>query len=122
MRALGWWGVRYMTKRADGDEFRSQWFTYPVSFYLHDGDPDGPPVSIELRTNSDPMVIEVSDGSVRTRFGTAESPDLVLRGEPQLILGLFSGQLTIAAVTASGLEVSGDASVLQRVLTQPAVD
>jgi DNA-binding HxlR family transcriptional regulator len=121
MRALGRWGVRYMTKRADSDEFRSQWFTYPVSFFLHDRDPGGPPISIELQTTSDPMVIEVSDGSIRTRLGTATSPDLVLRGEPQLILALFSRQLTEAEVTARGLEISGDASVLRRVLTQPAV-
>ncbi len=50
------------------------------------------------------------------RRGRPRSPDLVLRGEPQLILALFSGQLTAAEVTDHGLEISGDASVLQRVL------
>src|SRR5579859_6517992 len=47
--ALGGWGFRYMTGPADGDEFRSQWFAFPVSQFLHDRDPGGPPVSIELR-------------------------------------------------------------------------
>jgi len=107
-----------MTKREETDEFRSQWFTYPVSFFLDDHDPGGSPVSIELRTASDPMVIEVSGGSVRTRLGTAASPDLVLQGEPQLILALFSNQLTIAEVTAQGLDISGDVDVLHRVLPQ----
>jgi len=46
-------------------------------------------------------------------------PDLVLRGEPQLILALFSGQLNAAGVADRGLEISGDRSVLQRVLPQP---
>ena len=119
MRALGLWGVRYMTKRGDSDEFRSQWFMYPVSFFLRDRDPGGPPVSIELQTSGDPMTIEVSDGSIRPRLGTAESPDLVLRGEPQLILGLFSQQLTEAEAAARGLQIIGNAGVLRRVLPQP---
>ena len=116
MRALGWWGVRYMTQRADGDEFRSQWFTYPISIFLTDRDPEAPPVTIELQTVSDPMTVEVSDGSVRTRLGSAASPDLVLKGEPLHILGLLSQKLTETEATARGLQIIGDAGVLKRVL------
>ncbi len=117
--AIGRWGIRYMVEPAEGDEFRGHWFAFPVSFFLRDRDPDGPPVSIELRSARSPVVIEVSGGSARMRLGTAEAPDLVLRGEPRLILALFSGQLTVAEVTGQGLEISGDASVLRRVLPQP---
>jgi DNA-binding HxlR family transcriptional regulator len=116
VRALGEWGIRFMAERAPGDEFRSQWFTYPVSLFLRDGDPDAPPVSIALRTPGDPAVIEVSAGEVRTRLGTCPSPDLVLTGEPQLILALFSGKRDIADVTAGGLRITGDRGVLRRVL------
>jgi len=73
-------------------------------------------VSIELRTASSPVVIEISGGSARTRLGTAAAPDLVLQGEPQLILALFSGHLTAPEVADLGLQFSGDASVLHRVL------
>ena len=118
--AIARWGVRYMTEPADGDQFRGHWFAFPASYFLRDRDPGGPPVSIELRTASDPVVIEVSGGSATTRLGTAAAPDLVLRGEPQLILALLTGQLTTAEVTGHGLQISGDASVLQRVLPQPA--
>ena len=119
--AIGRWGVRYMIEPADGDEFRGHWFTFPVSFFLHDRDPDGPPVSIELRTASSPAVIEISGGSARTRLGTAPAPDLILQGEPQLILALLSGQLTAAEAADRGLQVSGDTGVLRRVLPEPAV-
>jgi DNA-binding HxlR family transcriptional regulator len=119
LAALGRWGVRFMTTRGDGDEFRGHWFTFPASYFLRDRDPDGPPVSIELRTASDPAVIDVSGGSVRTRLGTSQAPDLVLAGEPQLILALFSGRLTADEVTRRGLRISGDASVLARVLPEP---
>jgi DNA-binding HxlR family transcriptional regulator len=114
--AIGRWGVRYMIEPAESDEFRGHWFTFPVSYFLHDRDPGGPPVSIELRAASSPAVVEVSGGSVRTRLGAADAPDLVLEGTPRLILALFSGALTAAEVADLGLEISGDISVLQRVL------
>ena len=117
--ALGRWGLRYMIEPSDGDQFRGQWFAFPVSWFLHDHDPGGPPVSIELRTASSPAVVEVSGGSVRLRLGPAAAPDLVLQGEPRLIIALFWGYLTAAEATDLGLEIGGDTSVLQRVLPPP---
>ena len=52
--ALGAWGIRYMAQPADGDEFRSHWLTFPVSLFLHDREPDGPALSIELRPGGRP--------------------------------------------------------------------
>jgi DNA-binding HxlR family transcriptional regulator len=114
--AIGRWGVRYMAEPAEDDEFRGHWFAFPVTFFLRDRDPGGPPVSIELRTAASPAVVEVSGGSARLRPGPAAAPDLVLQGEPRLILALFSGKLTADEVADLGLQISGDASVLQRVL------
>jgi DNA-binding HxlR family transcriptional regulator len=119
LEAIGRWGVRYMVERGAGDEFRAQWFAFPALFFLADRDPDGPPVSIELRAAGSPAVIEVSGGSVRTRVGAATAPDLVLTGDPQLILALFAGAHTAAQAADLGLQMSGDQSVLQRVLSAP---
>jgi DNA-binding HxlR family transcriptional regulator len=116
MRALGSWGTRLMARDAGDDAFRSHWFTYPVEEFLRDRDPDGPPASIELRSPGDPAVIEVSGGTVHARIGTAASADLTLTGGPQLILALLTGHLTTAQAADLGLEMSGDASVLRRVL------
>ncbi|MGN6796016.1 MAG: winged helix-turn-helix transcriptional regulator [Streptosporangiaceae bacterium] len=112
--ALGAWGVRYMGQPAENDEFRSHWFAFPASLFLHDREPDGPPIAIELRTTGRPAVIEVADGAVSTRLGTTPSPDLVLRGSPQLILGLLSAHLNPDAAREAGLEIEGDAGVLAR--------
>src|SRR3984957_6005564 len=109
-------GLRYMGGAADPDEFRSQWFASPVDFFLRDRDPGGPPASIELRTGADPAVIEVSGGQVRFLAGAVPRPDLVLAGPPQLIDALLTGQLTADEVTAHGLQVTGDAALLDRVL------
>ena len=118
--ALGAWGIRYMAQPADGDEFRSHWLTFPVSRFLHDSDPDGPALSIELRPGGRPAVVEVSGGEVRTRLGAVPSPDLVLDGSPRLILGLLSAHLTPAEARDRGLTITGDPAILRRL--QPAPD
>jgi DNA-binding HxlR family transcriptional regulator len=118
--ALGGWGIRYMAQPDDGDEFRSHWFAFPVELFLSSKDPDSPNLSIELRTAGRPVVIEVSGGSVRTRLGTAPSPDLVLEGSPRLILGLLSAALTPAQAQDHGLAITGDPEVLRRLQPQPA--
>lgn len=118
--ALGDWGIRYMPEPADGDEFRSHWFAFPVSLFLHDRDPDGPARSIELRTADRPAVIEVSGGAVRIRPGRSPSPDLVLDGSPRLILGLLSAHLTAAEARDLGLTISGDPAILRRLQPLPA--
>jgi DNA-binding HxlR family transcriptional regulator len=126
LEALGAWGIRYMAEPADDDEFRSHWFTFPVELFLHDSAPDGPPLAIELRpaspaasrASSRPAVVEVSGGEVRTRLGSAASPDLILDGSPRLILGLLGAYLTPADAEALGLSVTGDPAILRRL--QPA--
>ena len=120
LNALGGWGIRYMAQPNDGDEFRSHWFAFPASLFLHDRDPDGPPFTIVLRTAVRPAVIVVSGGSVSTRPGTAADPDLNLGGTARLIHGTLSGKLTIGEAAAAGLEISGDPAVLERLLPQPA--
>jgi DNA-binding HxlR family transcriptional regulator len=120
VRALGSWGIRLMTQPEGDDLFRPQWFAYPVEEFLRDRDPEGPPATIELRTASGPAVIEVADGVVRVAVGTAVAPDLVLAGRPQLILAVLTGKLPVAEAVARGLEITGDESVLARVLPAAA--
>jgi DNA-binding HxlR family transcriptional regulator len=128
LEALGAWGIRYMAEPAEDDEFRSHWFTFPVELFLHDADPDGPPLAIELRPASQiasraaarPAVVEVGGGAVRTRLGSAASPDLILEGSPRLILGLLGAYLTPADAEALGLAITGDPAILRRLQPQPA--
>jgi len=118
LEALGGWGLRYMTEPSEGDEFRSQWFTFPVGLFLHDTDPGGPPLSIELRPGGRPAVVEVSGGEVQTRLGSAASPDLILEGGPRIILGLLGTFLSPAQAQELGLVITGDSALLRRL--QPA--
>lgn len=114
LRELGAWGLRYMTEPRGDDEFRSQWFSFPVSLFLHDSEPEGPPLTIELRGDGRPAVVEVRGGQVSTRLGPARAPDLVLAGDPQLILGLLGAFITPDEAAQGGLQIEGDLSILAR--------
>jgi DNA-binding HxlR family transcriptional regulator len=116
LHELGLWGIPYMVEGpAPADEFRGRWLAWPAELFLTDGDPNGPPIAIELRTGEEPMVVEAREGHIRTRGGPASDPDLVLTGSPHTILGLLSGQIDVADARGRGLEAEGDLSVLDRV-------
>jgi DNA-binding HxlR family transcriptional regulator len=112
--ALGRWGTRFMANPNSDDVFRVHWLAFPISEYLQDRDPDGPAVSILVRTGEESAVIEAGGGQVGTRTGTVSSPDLVLTGAPALVLGLLSGRLTLAQARSRGLRTTGDTEVLNR--------
>jgi hypothetical protein len=71
--------------------------------------------TIELRTGDRPLVIETADGSVTTRPGSAEDPDLVLAGPPELIVSVLTGKLDFVQARAQGLQYEGDPKALRRV-------
>src|SRR5579863_6234419 len=122
VEAIARWGIASMVAPADGDQFRGHWFAFPAALFLADREPDGPPVSIELRSESSPAVIEVSGGAVATRLGRAAAPDLVLDGEPWQILALITGRVTPAEAADRGLQISGDPAVLRRVLPAASLE
>ncbi len=118
VRELGRWGAPLLAGPADNDAFRTHWLALPLEAHLIDHTPDRPPVAIELRTGDKPMIIEVVDGTVRTRPGSAEDPDAVLSGTPQLIVGVLTGKLDLAEARARGMRYDGDTEVLRRVQPQ----
>jgi DNA-binding HxlR family transcriptional regulator len=119
LNAIARWGVRFMIDPAEEDVFRGEWFAFPVSLFLHDRDPGGPPASIELRAASSPVTVDISGGTAAMRLGAAAAPGLVLEGEARLILGIFVGVITAAEAADLGLGITGDAGLLDRVLPQP---
>ncbi len=116
LEELGRWGAPMMGVPQPGNVFRSHWLVFPLDAYLVDKAPDEPPVTIEVRTGDEPMVIETVDGTVRTRRGTAEHPDAVLTGRPGLVLGLMSGRFNLSEARKRGLEFKGNQKALRRVV------
>lgn len=116
LEELGRWGAPMMGVPQPGNVFRSHWLVFPLDAYLVDKTPAEPPVTIEVRTGDEPMVIETVDGKVRTRRGTAEHPDAVVTGRPGLILGLMSGRFNLSEARKRGLEFKGNQKALSRVV------
>jgi DNA-binding HxlR family transcriptional regulator len=120
VRELVRWGVPLMSEPVGEDAFRSRWLELPVELFRTDRAPERAPTVIELRTGEEPMTVRAAGGEVRTSLGSAENPDLVLSGNPQLILGVLSGRLELADASARGLECEGDTAALARVRPVPA--
>ena len=95
--------------------FRTHWLTLFARLHLKDRKPELPPVMIELLSGDEAMTIETADGSVRARPGSAPRPDVVLAGAPDLIVGVLSAKLDLAAARKAGLRFDGDPETLRRV-------
>jgi DNA-binding HxlR family transcriptional regulator len=115
---LGRWGGPLLREAGQDDVFRSHWLALPVGVHLRDRIPGAPPIAIEVRTGDQPITLEAIDGVVRTRLGTAERPDAILSGRPQLVVALLTGKLDLASAQAAGLEYRGDPAILDRVRPQ----
>ncbi|MHB8587424.1 MAG: winged helix-turn-helix transcriptional regulator [Candidatus Dormibacteraceae bacterium] len=120
LEELGRWGAPLMVKPAEGEAFRSHWLVFPIELHLKDRTPTRPSIRIELRTGDEPMVVETVDGRIRARRGTVENPNVTLEGRPGLILGLLTGRLPLEEARKRGLQLTGDAGVLKRVVPDPA--
>ncbi len=85
---------------------------------LTDVRPDAPPVTVELHTDDQPIVIETKDGAIHTRLGPADSPDATLTGPTPPIMGLLLGVLQPADAKANGVDYQGDPTILDRLSAQ----
>jgi DNA-binding HxlR family transcriptional regulator len=117
VRELGRWGVPMMAAGpAEGDAFRSHWLSFPVSEFLADRDPDGPPATIELRTGDEAVTVRVcGGGSVELLQEASAHPDLALNARPRVIVGVLAGVVDLAQARALGLQAEGDEALLERV-------
>jgi DNA-binding HxlR family transcriptional regulator len=119
LKALGLWGLRYMTAERPADSFQSHWLAYAPAWFTTDADPDGPAAVIQLAAAGEEAVIELGDGQVRGRVGRAADPDLVLDGPPRAVLGLVTGLIDIELASTIGLTVRGRRELLGRLRPLP---
>jgi DNA-binding HxlR family transcriptional regulator len=118
IHALGRWGSPLLAEAAGDETFLSHWLALPLEIYASDHAPAERPGTIEVRAGGDPVLVQVGGGEVRTRLGSDDDADMQLTGPPKVIVGLFTGKLTLADAKNYGLRSEGDPSVLARV--QPA--
>jgi len=114
--ALGEWGGPLLQDVPADATFRSHWLALPLERRVSDHSPDEPPITIEVQTGDEPIVIQTVDGTVRIRPGTATDPDATLSGTPMLILAFLAGELDLDTARARGLDIAGDPKALQRIV------
>jgi DNA-binding HxlR family transcriptional regulator len=112
------WGLPLMTKQGQDDAVRSHWLAGALELTLTDREPHAAPVTIELQTGDQPIVVEIGDGAIDFALGRVESPDLTLAGPPKPILGLLLGFLEPGDAEAGGVSLQGDRMILDRVGTR----
>jgi len=112
---LGRWGAPLLASAPREDQFCGHWLALPAKLHLVDRDPRASPVSIEIRTDDEPLTIVVGAGAVTARPGPGTDPDVTLSGSPRVVLDLLVGRTGLPAALAKGLKHEGNLGVLKRI-------
>jgi DNA-binding HxlR family transcriptional regulator len=119
VRELVRWAAPLMTAKQSGDSFRSRWLEIPLDLMFGGSDPNRPDLEVEIRAGGEEAVTLVSrSGEVRSHSGSANSPDVVVSGPADTIIGLLAGRLDKDAAVEEGVSILGDFGQLAR-LRQP---
>ncbi len=106
--AVARWAVPLMAEPVGDDAFRSSWLALPVAVIWAGVDQRRPRMTIEIRTGNAPMTIESRNGQVWVEPRPARSPDLVLTGPPDGIVGVLTGALDQTSASDRGVSIQGD--------------
>jgi hypothetical protein len=108
-----------MSDERAADAFQASWLAYAPTWFATDADPGGPPATIQLVADGEHAVIELGDGTVFTRVGRADKPDLTLVGPARAVLGLLLGRIDLKVAKALGLTITGRRGLLSRLRPAP---
>jgi len=108
------WGAPLMLAGQGTDTFRARWLELPLELMFGGVDPGRPDVQIEVRTADEVLTLSSAGGRVDVRTGSAPSPDVVVTGAPELIVGLMSGALGKELALNQGVSILGDFAVIER--------
>ncbi len=121
------WGAPLMLSERSTDAFRARWLELPLELMFGGMDPGRPDIQIEVRTADEMLTLTSVAGNVEVRTGPASSPDVVVTGSPELIVGLMSGALDKDVAMSQGVSILGDFADVERMrrddwLTPPTED
>lgn len=102
------WGGRWMISGAGDDAFRGGWLALALKSLGAGAGLEGQRV-IRFETGSGAMTLSLGGDGVSVA-GAAADPELVVRGDPALMLGVAAGALPVDATAGLELEPGGEAS------------
>ncbi len=102
------WAAPLMLEGQGTDTFRLRWLELPLELLFGGVDPRRPDIQIEVRTAQEVLTVTSVGGSVNVRTGYALTPDVVVTGSPELIVGLMSGAIEKELAISKGVNILGD--------------
>lgn len=120
VRELLKWGAGTMADAPVDAAFRMHWLSMPARFLLHDARPGAPRVTIRFGDVRDGFDVTTGDGH-GPAIGPCHpdvAPAAIVSGPGPLLVALIRGALPLAQAAAAGVQVTGDADALARVLPQ----
>ncbi|WP_218125263.1 winged helix-turn-helix transcriptional regulator [Glycomyces harbinensis] len=112
MEALGRWGAPLLATGRGDDSFRPRWLALALPAMLQ-GRTAAPPVEIGFEVEGILIVLRIDGGGPSAGIGTDQRPATVLTADPETVVGLVAGALSVDQALASG-ELQGNADVLHQ--------
>jgi len=116
LKALARWGVPLMARGREQDEHRAHWLALAIGAVFEDAAVK-PTVRIQVLADDGEIEIVAHRDGIEARPGRAISPDAMLKGPDELILGVLTGELSLADAEKAGLVVTGSQPALRRLLS-----
>ena len=115
LKALVRWGIPLMASGQGTDESRVHWLSLAISAIFEETTLSEP-VRVQVVTGSDEIEIVAHQQGTDTRIGNVLSPDVILRGPHELILGALSGDLSLESAEETGLVITGSRAALRTLI------
>lgn len=112
METLGRWGAPLLARGRGDDAFRPRWLTLALPAMLR-GKTAVPPVEIGFEVEGLVIVLRIDEDGPSVGIGADRRPEVVLVADPETVVGLVAGSLTVDQAIASG-ELIGVPDVLRR--------
>jgi DNA-binding HxlR family transcriptional regulator len=122
VRELVRWAAPLMSSKHETDTFRSRWLEIPLTLMFDGVDRSRPQIEVEIRSGDQAVTLASDAGEVSVRSGTASSPDVVISGPPEPLIGLLAGRLDKAAAFEQGVSVLGDFRLVTRLRSKDWLD
>jgi DNA-binding HxlR family transcriptional regulator len=120
VQLLGAWGAPLLAKSRKEDAVLAHWIVLPLRQHLRDHTPNGPPVSVELRSEGQPIVISTAGGRLAVNLESAQNPQAILEGSSIQLLSFMLGRTELRAAQSAGVQITGDLNAVRRFVPDPA--
>lgn len=116
MEGLGRWAAPLMATGREGDSFQPRWLVLALPALLR-GVTAAPALEMGFEVEGVLIVLHVDEDGPRALVQPDRQPGTILTAEPEIVVGLAAGALTVDEAVSAGC-LQGDVRVLRRVFPE----